>query len=152
MTLTPGHAFHSQSIKPNPNRLLKGISTKSYVIYVSAHFVIKLLFSYLALFVRELNFIILILNQSEHLPNNNYYYTLTSHHSRAPVVTMKLQFIASVAVMLLNSNMKLSYIFSLLPLVAANDGYLYEGRHHLRRGRSPCLHRLRFFGTGMPLR
>ena len=29
--------------------------------------------------------------------------------------------------------MKLSYIFSLLPLVAANDGYLYEDRHHLRR-------------------
>ena len=31
-------------------------------------------------------------------------------------------------------NMKLSYIFSLLPLVAANDGYLFEDhRHHLRR-------------------
>lgn len=29
--------------------------------------------------------------------------------------------------------MKLSYIFSLLPLVTANDGYLYEDRHHLRR-------------------
>ena len=29
--------------------------------------------------------------------------------------------------------MKLSYIFSLLPLVAANDGYLFEDRHHLRR-------------------
>jgi len=46
---------------------------------------------------------------------------------------MKLQFITSVAAVLLNSNMKLSSIFSLLPLVAANDGYLYEGRHHLRR-------------------
>jgi hypothetical protein len=29
--------------------------------------------------------------------------------------------------------MKLSYIFSLLPLVAANDGYLFEDRRHLRR-------------------
>jgi hypothetical protein len=38
----------------------------------------------------------------------------------------------------LSINMKLSYIFSLLPLVAAHDGYLYDSpteanRHHLRR-------------------